>query len=61
MKVIKCKQCGVVLTGGFYNTPIGVFCSACWEKKPKKVRDKALEDSLKRFSALGKTLINDSV
>ncbi|WP_195653819.1 hypothetical protein [Bacteroides cellulosilyticus] len=54
MKVIKCKQCGIEIKGGFYNTPNGVFCPDCWEKKPKEVKDKALSDVLKGMAMLGK-------
>lgn len=54
MKVIICKQCKCELKGGFYNTPNGTFCSDCWSKKSKKVKDKALADALKGLSMLGK-------
>lgn len=58
MKVIKCKQCGVELNGGFYNTPNGTFCRDCWEKKPKAVKDKALADALKGLGVLGEMIVN---
>lgn len=54
IKVIKCKQCGTEIKGGFYNTPNGAFCSDCWKKKPKEVKDKALSDTLKGLTMLGK-------
>lgn len=56
MKIITCKQCKCELKGGFYNTPNGAFCSACWSKKSKKVKDKALADTLKGLSMLGKII-----
>lgn len=55
MKVIKCKQCGIEIKRRFFtNTPNGVFCPDCWEKKPKEVKDKALSDVLKGMAMLGK-------
>ncbi len=56
MKIITCKQCNCELKGGFYNTPNGAFCSACWSKKSKEVKDKALADTLKGLSMLGKII-----
>ncbi len=44
---ILCKVCGKdVSKCGFYNTPHGIHCSACWERVPEKVKDKALQETL---------------
>lgn len=54
MKVIHCRQCKKEIKGGFYNTPNGVYCPDCWEKKPQEVRDKALADTLKKLAIIGR-------
>lgn len=56
MEVIKCKQCKTEITGGFYNTPRGIFCPECWEQKSPAVKRKAYSDTLKQLALLGKTV-----
>ena len=54
MEIIRCKQCKKELKGGFYNTPNGIYCPDCWEKKPQEVKDKAFADRLKTLAIMGK-------
>jgi hypothetical protein len=41
----KCKECGTAISGGAYNTPLGLFCCKCWEKKPQETKDNAFKKS----------------
>lgn len=52
-KVLKCKQCGTEIIGGYYNTPRGAFCAECWEKVPNREKKKAVNKALKRLAVLG--------
>ena len=56
MEKKKCKQCGVDINGGFYNTPYGAYCATCWEATPKKQRNKASESALRALAELAKII-----
>lgn len=55
-KTLTCSKCHKEIKGGFYAAPSGAVCCNCWENKtPQKVKDKALADTLKGLSIIGKT------
>ena len=55
-KTLTCSKCHKEIKGGFYAAPSGAVCCNCWENKtPQKVNDKALADTLKGLSIIGKT------
>lgn len=56
-KVLKCCKCGSEIKGGYYNSPDGPHCCDCWEKKSKKYKDAALNDTLKGLATLGKLIL----
>lgn len=51
-----CSKCGNQIDGGYYNTPDGPFCCACWAKVPSKKKGKALADTLHGLASLGKMI-----
>lgn len=55
-KEIKCCECGTKITGGFYNTPLGVYCCKCWGAKPKSAKALSFTDALIGLAAIGKIL-----
>lgn len=52
-KVLRCKKCGKEIRGGFYNTPNGAYCCDCWSKTPQRIKDKALNEALKKLASVG--------
>ncbi|MEY8687703.1 hypothetical protein AB9N12_18595 [Bacteroides sp. AN502(2024)] len=53
-KSITCCLCGKEIKGGMYNTPSGVYCPDCWERKPKQEKKKEEMIALSRLATLGK-------
>lgn len=53
---IKCKDCGKVLNGGYYNTPKGPYCVECWEKKPMHIRKQEEKIALSIYASIAKRL-----
>lgn len=56
MKTLKCTRCGKEIKGGFYNAPSGASCCECWEKVPKKEKDKELNKALSKLASIGRNL-----
>lgn len=49
-KEIKCCKCGIVINGGHYNTPQGIYCNVCWEKETPKRRNLAIREAAGRIA-----------
>ena len=49
-----CKECGIEITGGAYNTPLGLFCCECWDKKDNKIKEDAFKKSLSDLSFMAR-------
>lgn len=54
---MKCCKCGMKIEGGYYNAPSGVYCTYCWENKPKESRKAEENLALKERLLVGLTLI----
>lgn len=54
---IKCKECGKVLNGGYYNTLKGPYCVECWEKKPMHIRKQEEKIALSIYASIAKRLL----
>lgn len=57
-KILKCKKCGKEIQGGFYNTPIGVYCCKCWDRVPQSKKDMAFFEAMANLAAKGKIIYN---
>ena len=51
----KCRKCGEEISGGYYNTPDGIYCTECWEKETKEKKQELLRTALEKRSKAIKT------
>lgn len=49
----KCCVCGKEIKGGCYNAPSGLYCTECWEKKPKKIRKAEEKIGMAAYGLIG--------
>lgn len=54
-KGIKCCKCGKEISKGHYFTPIGIYCTTCWEKENPEKKQEALNKALEARSRLTKS------
>ena len=54
MRMMKCKNCSkkIIPSDGYYNTPIGIFCVNCYDKKNKEAKINNQKKKIKHHESI---------